>query len=251
MKSTGTARRRRWTTEKKLRIVDESLQHGMSVSYVARRHGVAANLLFRWRKLMREGCGEALRADGPVVGDAGVRRWKTESASSSDGSAARLWRWRFSTRSWPERDQKTELAHAPVADGRFAVKAVADTLDGTCSNLAERARGDRRSRGRYGKTDDPDIAAAVRVLVDERSTYGYRRIKALLNRQCLDRGLPRLNYKRLPHHAPAGPAPGAARRATAKPGARRQGRGDALRSQPSAACWPPVLRTSDHPPPGG
>jgi transposase len=71
---TGTGRRRRWTTEEKLRIVEESLQPGMSVSYVARRHGVAANLLFRWRKLMREGGGEALRADGPVVGDAEVRR---------------------------------------------------------------------------------------------------------------------------------------------------------------------------------
>jgi transposase len=71
---TGTARRRRWTTEEKLRIVEESLQPGMTVSYAARRHGVAPNLLFRWRKLMREGGGEAVRADGPVVSDAEVGR---------------------------------------------------------------------------------------------------------------------------------------------------------------------------------
>lgn len=71
---TGTARRRRWTTEEKLRIVEESLQPGMTVSYVARRHGVAPNLLFRWRKLMREGGGEALRSDGQVVSDGEVRR---------------------------------------------------------------------------------------------------------------------------------------------------------------------------------
>ena len=46
----------------------------MTVSYVARGHGVAPNLLFRWRKLMREDGGEAvLRADGPVVSDAEVR----------------------------------------------------------------------------------------------------------------------------------------------------------------------------------
>ena len=56
-------------------MVDESLQPGMSVSYVARRHGVAANLLFRWRRLMREGGGgKAVRSDGPVVSDAEVRR---------------------------------------------------------------------------------------------------------------------------------------------------------------------------------
>jgi transposase len=71
---TGTARRRRWTTEEKLRIVEESLQPGMTVSYAARRHGVAPNLLFRWWKLLREGGGEAVRADGPVVSDAVVGR---------------------------------------------------------------------------------------------------------------------------------------------------------------------------------
>jgi transposase-like protein len=36
--------------------------------------GVAPNLLFRWRKLMREGGGEAMRTDGPVVGDGELRR---------------------------------------------------------------------------------------------------------------------------------------------------------------------------------
>lgn len=77
------------------------------------------------------------------------------------------------------------------------MKAVADTLDVARSNLAERARGTRCSRGPYGKADDPDILAAVRLLVDERPTYGYRRITALLNRQRQDNGLPRLNHKRL------------------------------------------------------
>ena len=71
---TGTARRRRWTLEEKLRIVEESYEPGLSVSYVARRNGVAPNLLFHWRKLMREGGSEAMRTDGPVVGDAEVRR---------------------------------------------------------------------------------------------------------------------------------------------------------------------------------
>ena len=51
----GASRRRRWTTEEKLRIVDETLRSGESISIVARRHGVAANLLYRWRRLMTEG----------------------------------------------------------------------------------------------------------------------------------------------------------------------------------------------------
>ena len=52
---TGTARRRRWTGKQKLRIIEETYESGESVSAVARRHGVAANLVFRWRRLMNEG----------------------------------------------------------------------------------------------------------------------------------------------------------------------------------------------------
>ena len=37
----------------------------------------------------------------------------------------------------------------------------------------------------------------LRTLVDERPTYGYRRITALLNRERLKSGLPRLNHKRI------------------------------------------------------
>ena len=48
---TGGARRRRWSGEQKLRMVEESFQSGETISVVARRHGVAPNLLFRWRRL--------------------------------------------------------------------------------------------------------------------------------------------------------------------------------------------------------
>ncbi|MCW2308871.1 transposase-like protein [Rhodobium gokarnense] len=44
---TGRGRRRRWTTEQKLRIIEESFEARASVSKVARRNGVAPNLLFR------------------------------------------------------------------------------------------------------------------------------------------------------------------------------------------------------------
>ena len=51
---TGTERRRRWTTEEKRRIVEETLTGGDSVSAVARRHGVAPNLWYHWRRLVTE-----------------------------------------------------------------------------------------------------------------------------------------------------------------------------------------------------
>ena len=60
---TGTPRRRRWTAEQKLRIVEESHQSGESIPAVARRRGVAANLLYRWRRLPAE---EGVAAPEPV-----------------------------------------------------------------------------------------------------------------------------------------------------------------------------------------
>jgi transposase len=70
----GVARRRRFTTEQKLAVVAETMQPGMSISYVARRHGLSPSLVFRWRRLMTEGGQEAVRADDEVVPAADVRR---------------------------------------------------------------------------------------------------------------------------------------------------------------------------------
>src|SRR5271157_127814 len=50
------------------------MQAGMSVSYVARRHGLSPSLVFRWRQLMSEGGKEAVRADDEVVAASAVRR---------------------------------------------------------------------------------------------------------------------------------------------------------------------------------
>ena len=71
---TGVARRRRFTTEQKLAVVAETMQPGMSISYVARRHGLSPSLVFRWRRLMTEGGQQAVRADDDVVPAADLRR---------------------------------------------------------------------------------------------------------------------------------------------------------------------------------
>jgi transposase len=52
---TGKERRRRWSTEEKLRIVAESEEPGARVTEVAARHGVYPSLLFSWRRQVREG----------------------------------------------------------------------------------------------------------------------------------------------------------------------------------------------------
>lgn len=60
-------RRRRWTATEKLAMVRETYEPGMSVSLVARRHGVNPNQLFHWRRLERDGALAAVGAGDVVV----------------------------------------------------------------------------------------------------------------------------------------------------------------------------------------
>jgi transposase len=53
---TGAERRRRWSAEEKATITAESLEPGVKVAAVARRHGVSLGLLHSWRR--------GVRADG-------------------------------------------------------------------------------------------------------------------------------------------------------------------------------------------
>ena len=66
----GIQRRRRYTAEQKMAFVQEAMQPGMTISYVARRHGISPSLIFGWRRRMSEGGKEAIRADDEVVAKA-------------------------------------------------------------------------------------------------------------------------------------------------------------------------------------
>jgi transposase len=51
---TGTGRRRTWLHEEKVRIVAEIGSSGHSVCAIARRHGLSPQLLFGWRRRLRD-----------------------------------------------------------------------------------------------------------------------------------------------------------------------------------------------------
>ena len=52
---TDTGRRRRWTDDEKVRIVEESHQTGETVAEVARRHEISRSQLYDWRHRYRHG----------------------------------------------------------------------------------------------------------------------------------------------------------------------------------------------------
>lgn len=70
---TSVQRRRRWSVADKVRLVEETMQPGHSVSLVARRAGIAPSQLFAWKRRMLEGGTVAVQADEDVVAASRIR----------------------------------------------------------------------------------------------------------------------------------------------------------------------------------
>jgi transposase-like protein len=95
---TSVQRRRRWTASEKVRIVEETFEPGMTVSLVARRHGVAPNQLFTWRRLVAQGALTAAGSGEEVAPASDYRALQSRCASCNDCSARRRWKLRSSRR---------------------------------------------------------------------------------------------------------------------------------------------------------
>jgi putative transposase len=74
---------------------------------------------------------------------------------------------------------------------------IASTLGVARSNLIERQARTSKPRGCYYKALDNWLLPLIRQLVNERPSYGYRRITALLNRRLESKKQPRVNPKRV------------------------------------------------------
>ncbi len=77
------------------------------------------------------------------------------------------------------------------------MKAIAETLGVSRSNLHDRLRGKRKPRRRYHKAQDGALLPHILGLVAKRPTYGYRRITAVLNRELAENGGNPVNHKRI------------------------------------------------------
>ena len=77
------------------------------------------------------------------------------------------------------------------------MKRVSAILGVARSNVVERRDSKRPQRGPQERPGDVELAGEIRRFVDERPTYGYRRISALLKRERRSDGLSPVNTKRV------------------------------------------------------
>lgn len=64
---TSVQRRRRWAPAEKKAIVEETCEPGMTVSYVARRHGINPAQLFQWRRKYEQGALTGVASEEKVI----------------------------------------------------------------------------------------------------------------------------------------------------------------------------------------
>lgn len=63
----GPERRRRRTPQEKIAIIQQTMEPGMTVSHVARLHGINANQIFKWRRQYEDGSLTAVASGEEVV----------------------------------------------------------------------------------------------------------------------------------------------------------------------------------------
>ncbi|WP_408639664.1 transposase [Roseomonas populi] len=221
---TGRERRRRYSAAEKVRLVEETAQPGMTVSAVARLHGVSPSLLFGWRRRIRE-CGKtATRADNKVVATRRLRELEgrirdLECLLGSKTMEAEILREALSAASV----QTGGGAIAVAATGQLPVKVMADTLGGARSNLVEQVRGASKPRAATGAGVTASCCRPL-PLTDVRSTLllpqDHR--PAEPRSPGLWSGAPE-PQRDLPADAAGRTAPAAPRNLTASPGSQRRG----------------------------
>ncbi|MFZ5667803.1 MAG: IS3 family transposase [Pseudomonadota bacterium] len=193
----GVQRRRRWTPEEKLRMVEETFLPGNSVSRVARMHGVAPNQLFGWRRQAASGALTATRAGGEVVPASEYRALENQVRELQRMLGKKTMENEILREAISGgRSQKNGIAHDLVAGGR-SVSAVANALGVSRQHLSSAKRkAPARRRGRPPLPEE-DLVARIQALIAELPTYGYRRIHALLRRQARNGGPSAPNAKRV------------------------------------------------------
>ncbi|WP_247165404.1 IS3 family transposase [Escherichia coli] len=195
----GPEKRRRRTTQEKIAIVQQSFEPGMTVSLVARQHGVAASQLFLWRKQYQEGSLTAVAAGEQVVPAS-----ELAAAMKQIKELQRLLGKKTMENELLKeaveygRGKKVDSARALIAR-RWGVSLVSRCLRVSRAQLHVilRRTDDWMDGRRSRHTDDTDVLLRIHHVIGELPTYGYRRVWALLRRQAELDGMPAINAKRV------------------------------------------------------
>ena len=195
----GPEKRRRRTTQEKIAIVQQSFEPGMTVSLVARQHGVAASQLFLWRKQYQEGSLTAVAAGEQVVPASELAAAMKQIKELQRLLGKKTMENELLKEAVEYGRAKKWIAHAPLLPRGWGVSLVSRCLRVSRAQLHVilRRTDDWMDGRRSRHTDDTDVLLRIHHVIGELPTYGYRRVWALLRRQAELDGMPAINAKRV------------------------------------------------------
>nr|CAD6436975.1 IS3 family transposase [Rhizobium sp. Q54] len=178
---TGDARRRRWTTEQKLTVIEQSFEPGETESSIPAAMALRPICFTGGAGSSARGAA-AVGSDEPVVGNSEVKKledrvrelermfgWKTMEAEMLRDAFSKadpkhgISRRSCCRRTVPDEGHRRHIVRLPF----HPVGAVERQIKVTRA---------------YSKSGHAELLPTTRRPVDQRLTYGYRRIAALLNR---------------------------------------------------------------------
>ncbi|EAQ6365485.1 IS3 family transposase [Salmonella enterica subsp. enterica serovar Oranienburg] len=196
----GQEARKRKTPQEKIAIIQQTMEPGMSVSHVARLHGIQPSLLFKWKKQYQEGSLTAVAAGEQVV--------------PASELAAALKQVRELQRLLGKKTMEVEIlkeaveygqsrkwiAHAPLLPKGRGIAQVSRAMSVSRAQLSLRIKrsADWQDRRCHRRNDEADaeILSDILDIISDMPSYGYRRVWGILRKQRRTEGLPPVNAKR-------------------------------------------------------
>ncbi|HCB1716472.1 TPA: IS3 family transposase [Citrobacter freundii] len=195
----GPERRRRRTPQEKIAIIQQTMEPGMTVSHVARLHGINANQIFKWRRQYEDGSLTAVASGEEVV--------PASELAAANKQIRELQRLLGKKTMEAEilkeavefgRNKKMDCACTLVARGR-RITDVCRSIGVSRAQLSLRVNrlSGWQDRRRQSHFDDSEVLSRINTAVAVLPTYGYRRVWAVLRRESEREGQPVVNAKRV------------------------------------------------------
>ncbi|EOS4029430.1 IS3 family transposase [Escherichia coli] len=197
----GQELRKRKTPQEKIAIIQQTMEPGMTVSHVARLHGIQPSLLFKWKKQYLEGSLTAVAAGEDVVPAselaAAIKQIKElQRLLGKKTMEVEILKEAVEYGQSPKMDSACAL----VANGQ-GITLVSRILGVSRAQLAQRMKtsGNKpnKRRRRCDEAADVEVLARILDIISDMPTYGYRRVWAILRRQSRNKGVPFVNAKRV------------------------------------------------------
>ncbi|ECW1083792.1 IS3 family transposase [Salmonella enterica] len=196
----GQEARKRKTPQEKIAIIQQTMEPGMSVSHVARLHGIQPSLLFKWKKQYQEGSLTAVAAGEQVVPASELAAalkqvWELQRLLGKKTMEVEILKEAVEygqSRKW--------IAHAPLLPKGRGIAQVSRAMSVSRAQLSLRIKrsADWQDRRCHRRNDEADaeILSDILDIISDMPSYGYRRVWGILRKQRRTEGLPPVNAKR-------------------------------------------------------